>query len=1134
MKQFFGFTLTLFLLSFFGLQPNQGFAQCASPITTIMNQNNGQDGNMFNVTAINDIFIDSVWCNFETGTIQEVEIWWRTGTVVGNANSAAGWTMIDSVINLPSQGVNNYTHVPIFINLPVAAGNTVGLYVTRAYLPNAGPYMRYTNGGGGTTAGQVYTTNADLSISYAYGKDYPFGTSFNPRIWNGRLFYHCCPTPMKAQGPFNGPLSVCAGDTVVYWIPKDSIAQGYEWTVPAGDSILSTQGDTMITVAIGPFSTGGQICVDLEDTCTFSGDTCFSYTVAQPVAPSSILGPLNVCQGDSAWYSTPSLPGIVDYEWFVTNGTVLAEQDSMVHIQFNVGTIELCLRVKDSCSWSDTACITITAAASPSQANAGPDRNVCDGNLAQLNATVPGVGDGLWTIFSGPGVGTFSDVSANNSTFSGSTSGVYILRWTVTSLGCPSTFDDMQVTVNMTPTADFYANDVCEGSPVTFNDLSQANGGVISSWSWDMNQDQVIDHINQNPIHFYSAPGTYNVRLIAGNQGCADTAFHTIDVSPLPDISFSADDVCFGLPVDFQNNNSVQTGNLVKTYWDYGDGSPIDSGNATYAPNHVYGQAGNYTVWCSAKSNQGCISTDQILVKVYHLPKAKFTVNNSCQFQTTSFVDQSTVSGAQMSTWAWDFGDNGDSAFIRHPSHDYMVNGYVGVSLKVISSFGCMDDTLAYIEIFPTPVTEFNYQNKVCLGDTLNLESMSTVAYGNLVQHSWLIDNSIPYYTRDPSHYFDKIGLYSVRLQTVSDKGCKSVIEKEVPVYEVPETDFLLQNVCARTEAYFKDTTLFGGAIALYEWDFGDSSLINNEKNPLHSYDTHGVYTVSLYVESFKGCSSWVSHPIEVYERLIPRFTASPDSGCSPLNVRFIENTKSESGVDWSRVWIFGDGQIQNDTGTHVYRNYSGKFIEYDVTLSVKTEHNCYSERTKDSLIYVVPQPVANFISSPEDLEGLTTVRPFVQFQNTSLEANKYRWNFGDGSTSIEHNPAHEWKEAGNYEIVLVARNIYECTDTTSKSMTIKHVNVPYIPSAFTPNEDGNNEYFMVAGLEQIADMKMLIFDRWGKIVFEGDGVDAKWDGRGADRKIVQNGLYGYKIIYKTIFGDVIEKDGVVTVLGVE
>ena len=57
------------------LVTNDAYSQCASPHTPLMNYNNGQDGNMYNVTAINDVTIDSVWCNFGTGTISEIEIW---------------------------------------------------------------------------------------------------------------------------------------------------------------------------------------------------------------------------------------------------------------------------------------------------------------------------------------------------------------------------------------------------------------------------------------------------------------------------------------------------------------------------------------------------------------------------------------------------------------------------------------------------------------------------------------------------------------------------------------------------------------------------------------------------------------------------------------------------------------------------------------------------------------------------------------------------------------------------------------------------------------------------------------------------------------------------------------------------
>ena len=154
------------------------------------------NGNMFNITALQNVYIDSVWCNFGTGTISEIEIWTRPGTFVGFANSSAGWTKVDSVTNVTSAGFNNFTHVAIWINQFIPAGQTYAFYVTRAQLANAAPWMRYTNGPGGSTAGQLYNQNTEIQVSYAYGKDYPFGTvNFNPRIWNGRIFYHCCPPP---------------------------------------------------------------------------------------------------------------------------------------------------------------------------------------------------------------------------------------------------------------------------------------------------------------------------------------------------------------------------------------------------------------------------------------------------------------------------------------------------------------------------------------------------------------------------------------------------------------------------------------------------------------------------------------------------------------------------------------------------------------------------------------------------------------------------------------------------------------------------------------------------------------------------------------------------------------------------
>ncbi len=1030
---------------------------------------------------------------------------------------------------------------PISCNVAVTSGDVIGIYGSRSTAVGTTMANSYDGANFVTT---ILGNNATLSRS---GMQFPLNNQQMHDIWSevnfstGRIFgfHSCCPTPPKPQGPFNGPMSLCQGDTVTWWIPKDSIAEDYAWTVPAGDSILSIQGDTMITVAIGANSLGGQICVELEDTCTWSGDTCFNYTITEPVLADTIAGPKRVCQNNSAWYVIPPQAGAIQYEWTVTNGNVIdsSSANDSIEVQFASGVADICVRYRDNCAWSEDTCIQVNSSVQPNAANAGPDRTVCTGKIAKLNANVPNVGDGAWTVVSAPnGIeGTFNDTTINNATYTATEPGQHILRWTVSSEGCPSTEDEMIVTVAITPSADFTTADVCEGAPVSFQDQSQNNGATINSWLWDVDGDGVDNYVIQSPVHMYANEGSYSVRLIVNAQGCADTLYKIVDVNPEPDIDFEADNVCLNEVMSVQNNTTIPSGFITEWAFDFGDNSPVDSSflNA-YQPDHIYPFPGPYTINATAKSNKGCYNSASFNVRVHHLPEAKFSLENSCQYQVAVFKDESSVIASDIKTWEWNFGDGSSSVTKQNPKHQYDIGGFVQVHLEVTSSFGCYDDTLTDIEVYPTPVTEFNFTNKVCLGDILELNSVSTVEYGSLDKFEWVID-SVTFKTGESTtHLFDAVGVYPVTLTTTSDKECSHSTTKMIPVYDIPEADFNLTNICEGEEFRFDDTTYFTEPVKTYQWNFGDGSVLNNERNPLHTYSEFGEYDVTLFVESFRECTSTITHPIKVYEKLMPRFSAVPDSGCSPLEVEFVDSTKSESGVEWNRSWVFGDGQEREDTALNVYTNYTGKFNRYNVTLKVTTEEGCYSEKTMDSIVYVVPQPKALFSTNPDDVLSLTTKSPAAQFINESREANYYRWDFGDGETSRDHNPFHEWKGEGTYVVKLAARNIYNCTDTFRREVNIRHVNVPYIPSAFTPNGDGNNEVFRIEGLENLAEMSLEIYDRWGNLIYEEKGDQASWDGRDNQRKIVQQGVYFYRLLYIDSLGEEFELFGNVSVLGIE
>lgn len=147
-------------------------------LTTTFASNNGLDGNMFDVTAANDIRVVSVDCNAYAGSVT-IEVYTVPGGYGGHETNAGAWTLRGSGTTT-SAGTDQPTPIPFALDIEIAAGETLGFYVT-----STGSGMRYTDGTGSSPA----ASNDDLAIYEGRGVDYPFGTSYSPRTWNGTIYY---------------------------------------------------------------------------------------------------------------------------------------------------------------------------------------------------------------------------------------------------------------------------------------------------------------------------------------------------------------------------------------------------------------------------------------------------------------------------------------------------------------------------------------------------------------------------------------------------------------------------------------------------------------------------------------------------------------------------------------------------------------------------------------------------------------------------------------------------------------------------------------------------------------------------------------------------------------------------------
>ena len=252
--------------------------------------------------------------------------------------------------------------------------------------------------------------------------------------------------------------------------------------------------------------------------------------------------------------------------------------------------------------------------------------------------------------------------------------------------------------------------------------------------------------------------------------------------------------------------------------------------------------------------------------------------------------------------------------------------------------------------------------------------------------------------------------------------------------------------------------------------------------------------------------------------------------GCSPLKVRF--TTKSSSYESFR--WTFGDGGYSEEKEPEWIFDLPG---DYEVTLRLYSSNSL--KAVSSSIIKVYPVPVARFEVVPADV-----LQPGenVTFYNYSTGAEKFKWIFGDGSTSDQSEPGHSYTKKGNYAIRLIATSEYGCSDTlvVQNAFDAEKYFIEF-PNAFIPNPGGpSNGYYSAKTDESasifhpeadgISEYQLKIFSKHGILIFESNDINIGWDGYYNSQRC-DPGVYIWKVRGNFINREPFTKMGDVTLL---
>jgi gliding motility-associated-like protein len=182
------------------------------------------------------------------------------------------------------------------------------------------------------------------------------------------------------------------------------------------------------------------------------------------------------------------------------------------------------------------------------------------------------------------------------------------------------------------------------------------------------------------------------------------------------------------------------------------------------------------------------------------------------------------------------------------------------------------------------------------------------------------------------------------------------------------------------------------------------------------------------------------------------------------------------------------------------------------------------------SQVIITGLPLPDAIFSPDVTTGAIPLT--VNFTNTSTNATSYSWDFGNNNGTNTNSlvaTSATYSTIGVYTVWLVASNGY-CEDSTS---AIININLPpwlFVPNVFTPNEDGENETWMVQ-TENMATIDLIILNRWGNVMAKIEDLNGGWDGKTSDGSDATEGTYFYKYTAKAINGEEFSGHGFLTLI---
>tara|TARA_R110002096_G_scaffold353021_1_gene546292 strand:- start:4932 stop:11306 length:6375 start_codon:yes stop_codon:yes gene_type:complete len=671
-----------------------------------------------------------------------------------------------------------------------------------------------------------------------------------------------------------------------------------------------------------------------------------------------------------------------------------------------------------------------------------------------------------------------------------------------------------------------YTVTISDANNCTLIDTVTISEPVALSISTSMEASVTCSGLNNGQAIVSANGGTLPYSYLWNNNQTSDTASslsagtYTVTVTDANSCSI-VDSVTITEPLQLQA--SIASGRSVSCDG-FSDGQAIAAGQGGTLPyaylwsNNQVGDtafnlsAGNYRVTITDSNNCVAISTISIL------EPDLFSISLFDEAITCNGFDNGSIKvrhfgGTSPVNYTWNTNQTGDSLVNLAP-------GNYGVTAT--DANGCLDSS-SFILTEPDSISlSITASDTICINTFIEIRATASGGVGNY-SFTWddNLGNDSVLFLSPPENT-----LYTV---SVTDANNCPVQEAStfIAVRDIFKHQINLSssgNICRGDSSLL--TYTFNGDFPPYTFIWGQN--LPNTNPQYVSPQSSTTYRVAVY----DACNNTISDTALVQVSDPPEININDITleDCQVFSVTFNNNTS----IDYIYNWNFGDGNSSTlPNPTHAYETPG----TYRVNLKVTTQEGCSSEFDGNYLVIVRPRPEAQIFT---DRTIADISDPVIRFSGDFSDAQSWIWNFGNTQTSTQEEETISYPDTGTYRVQLIETNQFNCSDTAFEIIRINPNFTIKIPNAFTPDPNGsnggaynknnpNNTVFHPF-LEYVEQYRLMIFNRWGELIFESKDVNIGWDGyyRGS---LSQSDVYVYKLEVRFIDGQEVTKVGDITLL---